>query len=384
MRAKAWWWVPVAMLVGGAAAALGCSSSNASSSGPDAGADAGGGDGGSNADGGGGMDGTTSQTDSSTPGMDSPSGTDSGQPGMDSGSGPQFTSSDQIIVEPSDNADMLLSAIQGAHTSIHMTMYLLDDSRFIDALTTAKGNGVDVKVILNQTFPMGQGSNQSAFDSLQSGGVSVVWAPAGFTLTHEKCVILDGTTAWIMTMNLEASSPSNREYLNIDTDSADVTEAETIFAADFANQSSAPTGKLLVAPGGRYLLIDLIQSAKTSIEVEGEELSDYGIVPALASAQMAGIHVKIVLSDANLSNANEATAIQTLKSAGVSLVSLSSPYVHAKAMVADGARAYVGSANFTAGSLDHNRELGVMTNNATAVQLVDSTILGDFGNGSAL
>src|SRR5947207_674774 len=72
---------------------------------------------------------------------------------------------------------------------------------------------------------------------------------SSFTYTHEKCVILDGTSVWIMTMNLTYSSPtSNREYLAIDTDTDDIAEAEQIFQADFAAASGSFTGKLLVAP----------------------------------------------------------------------------------------------------------------------------------------
>lgn len=42
------------------------------------------------------------------------------------------------------------------------------------------------------------------------------------------------------------------------------------------------------------------------------------------------------------------------------------PHVHAKLLVADGARAYVGSANFTRSGLDHGIEAGVLTEGETA------------------
>jgi cardiolipin synthase A/B len=40
---------------------------------------------------------------------------------------------------------------------------------------------------------------------------------------------------------------------------------------------------------------------------------------------------------------------------------LDKPYEHAKAAIADGTLVYVGSINYTAGSMDKNREVGVMT-----------------------
>jgi phosphatidylserine/phosphatidylglycerophosphate/cardiolipin synthase-like enzyme len=42
------------------------------------------------------------------------------------------------------------------------------------------------------------------------------------------------------------------------------------------------------------------------------------------------------------------------------------PYIHAKAIVVDGARAYVGSENLSTQSLDRNREVGILENGSIA------------------
>ena len=73
-----------------------------------------------------------------------------------------------------------------------------------------------------------------------------------------------------------------------------------------------------------------------------------------------------------------------MKGAGGKLVVLSTPYVHAKAMVTDKTTAYVGSENFSTGSLQYNRELGVVFSIASEVTKVESTIVADFGKGTAL
>jgi phosphatidylserine/phosphatidylglycerophosphate/cardiolipin synthase-like enzyme len=322
-------------------------------------------------------------------------GASSGNPGMTSGGNPAGDSGGppvvygpdtvSVIVEPTDKAQALLTAIQGAKKSVHVTMYLMDDPRFIDALIAQHKAGRDVKVILNHVFQGGAGSNSATFSQLQAGGVSVVWAPANFSLTHEKCVVVDGAQAWIMTMNLEVSSPTkNREFLAVDTQAADVAEAEGVFAADFANTAYAPSGNLLVAPvNAREGLLTLIQGAKTTVDLEGEELSDYKIVAALVAAKKAGVTVRVVLATGTPA-ASQATAIQQLKAANVQLVSVGAPYIHAKALVADGARAYVGSANFTTGSLEYNRELGLITTNAVSAAEVSKTIGQDFSAGSPL
>ena len=90
--------------------------------------------------------------------------------------------------------------------------------------------------------------------------------------------------------------------------------------------------------------------------------------------------------------AADTTSINRVKNAGGKVVltgptsgngTASNPYIHAKAMVIDGARAFVGSENFTGGSLGYNRELGVMFDTAAEVAKVKTTIDTDFGKGVA-
>ncbi|HEX4514311.1 MAG TPA: phospholipase D-like domain-containing protein [Polyangiaceae bacterium] len=293
------------------------------------------------------------------------------------------TSAVKIFVEPSDNAQALVTSLQNAQSSIHMTMYLLTNNTVISTLVAKKKAGLEVKVVLNQTFPAGSGSdNSSVFNQLQSGGVEVVWAPSVFTYTHEKAVVIDGTSAWIMTMNVTFSSPTaNREYLALDTDPDDIAETEQIFQADFANTGATFTGKLLVAPVNAHQgLLDLINDAQTKLDVEDEELSDAQIVTALVAAHDRGVAVRVVLSDDTPTTAMS-NAVTTLEADGIGVKKLSDPYVHAKAIVADDVLCYVGSENMTANSLDSNRELGLIISAVSEIAKVDATIVADFGAG---
>jgi phosphatidylserine/phosphatidylglycerophosphate/cardiolipin synthase-like enzyme len=304
--------------------------------------------------------------------------------GPDAASPSVYTAAVQIVVEPSDDAAALVAAIAGAKSSVHMTMYLFDNASAIRALEAQRSAGRDVKIVLNQSFGDDGGSNARVFDELELAGIDVAWAPSAFALTHEKCVILDGKEAWIMTMNLDESSAKlNREYLAIDTDPADILEAETIFEADFTHTPATVRGRLVVSPvNSRAKLLGLIGAAKHTIDIEGEELSDVGVVSALTKAAGEGVNVKVVLSDESPSAA-QTQAISLLRVARVPVVRVSHPYIHAKAIVVDGTAAYVGSENFSAASLDSNRELGLLFNDGTQVQKVDTTILADFALGTS-
>jgi cardiolipin synthase A/B len=342
--------------------------------------------------------------DGTPPGMDGSPGIDSPSGGKDGG-GPPPSSGITITVEPDGSGDAagLLSAIDSATTAVHVEMYLLSNSKYIDAFIALHKAGKDVKVLLNQTFPSGTSSsdtNASSYSQLMSAGVPVVWAPSAFTYTHEKAVIIDpagGTYSqvWVMTMNLDTDAPKyNREFLAQDANAADIAEAEAIFEADYANTSITPTGSLVVAPAPPNNcvteLVDLINSATTSIDMEAEEFDDSGksseelVFNALAAKAKAGVAVHLVLEDSDESS--QTSAVSALEAAGAKVVGYSCSGtgldIHAKALVADGARAYVGSENFSGGSLGYNRELGVYFTEASEVTKVYSTIQADFAAGS--
>ncbi len=369
------------------AVGAGCSSSSSSASFDD---DAGGGGGT-----GGGDDSGMTPDDGGVRGTD-------GDAGASSEAGTITPSSAvSIIVEPNGNhASELVAAVQAATKSVYVTMYMLDNKAFLGALEAKAKAGVDVKVVLdgssaNKTF------NTPAYDALNAiHAGSAVWSSSSFTYTHEKCVIIDGAQAWIMTMNLSQSSPDDdREYLAIDTQAADVTEATSVFQADFVHTSISPTGNLVVAnTNARAALVALIGTATKSLDLELEELSDMtknGVVDALTTAAKKGVKVRIVLAN-NTPPTDQPAAVAQLKAAGASIVQYggtsssstsSNPYVAAKTILVDCSTGtctsgYVGSENMTANSLSYNRELGVIFGLASELGKISTTVNTDFSKGT--
>ncbi len=350
--------------------------------------------------------------DSASPGDDGSTDDQSAPPGdggtFDGPAPPPASSGVTITVEPDGSGDAaaLLTAIEGAQTAVHVEMYLLTNAKYISALIALAKAGKDVKVVLNQTFPTGTSAsdtNASTYTQLQSGNVNVKWAPTntGFdSYTHEKAVIIDpaggsDSQVWIMTMNLDTDAPKyNREFLAQDTNAPDIVEAEAIFEADYADTNITPSGDLVVAPSPQNnavtSLVSLINSATTSINLEGEELDDSGanteelVFNALVAKAKAGVAVHVVLEDST--DSAQSSAVSTLQSAGAKVVGYAcnaSLDIHAKAIVVDGARAYVGSENFSGGSLGYNRELGVTFTEASEVTKVNSAIAGDYAGATA-
>lgn len=118
------------------------------------------------------------------------------------------------------------------------------------------------------------------------------------------------------------------------------------------------------APGNHQLqraLYRAVEGARHSISVENVYFTDGRLAYKLARARRRGVDVRVVLTvQCNSTPVNRATRVlaNRLLAAGVR-VYLYPGTTHVKAAVVDGCWAYVGTANFDALSLRHNRELGI-------------------------
>jgi phosphatidylserine/phosphatidylglycerophosphate/cardiolipin synthase-like enzyme len=150
----------------------------------------------------------------------------------------------------------------------------------------------------------------------------------------------------------------------VDADAGDVAEVKAIFSADWdrrpppADAYSQP--RLVVSPvNARATLAALIASARRSLQIEDEEMYDAASEDALLAAARRGVSVEVVLPPPSGSS-SYAPDVARLTAGGVHVRYLAAPYMHAKLVVADGALAFTGSENFSATSLDQNREVGLM------------------------
>ena len=77
------------------------------------------------------------------------------------------------------------------------------------------------------------------------------------------------------------------------------------------------------------------------------------------------------------------SAFKKLTSAGVHVRTYkqdASLYIHAKMILVDGHRVFLGSQNFSAGSLDDNRELGIILSTGAIIRSLEGTFGGDYAH----
>lgn len=294
------------------------------------------------------------------------------------------SSGTSLLVLPDDGSQVIPAALAGARQRAWVEMYLLTDGEAMDALVAAHRAGADVHVLL-EPAPYGGGDNQAAYLALQQAGVDVRWFSMPGGLVHIKLLVLDDT-AWVLTPNLTvAGLTQNREYAVIDRAPPDVGRVEDVFTADAAGRPLLDDRgtRVLVSPlDARPRLAAAIDAARTSLALEVEELSDPDLVARLTAAHDRGVAVLVLVPDSDRSAGTDA-AVTTLRSAGVPVRALRSPTLHAKAMVVDGATAYLGSVNFTRASLDDNREVGLLLADAPVVSRLAATLASDWSDGDA-
>ena len=299
----------------------------------------------------------------------------------------------RVFVEPDAGDSIITHAISGAQKSVWVEMYLLSDRNVLRALEEAAHNGIDVRVLL-EMHPYGGGSSpQKTLDQLIAAGAKAQPSDPDFALTHEKGMIIDGTTAYIMTSNFTRAAlggtsgskagTKNREYDIIDSNTQDVQAIIAIFNADW-NRTTAQFNdpNLVVSPvNSRNTFTSLIDSAHKTLLVEGEEMQDSGIEQALSNAARRGVQVKVILPLARSGTSDSnSQGINTIKQDGVQVKEDTRLYMHAKIIVVDGRKAFVGSENISMQSLDKNRELGILVADGGVLATLQQTFQLDWND----
>jgi cardiolipin synthase len=292
----------------------------------------------------------------------------------------------KVWTEPQSGYGFLQDVIKGAHRTIDISMYELSDKTTENDLIARARAGVIVRVLLNSAY-YGRTFNAPAAALLRAGAVHVAWAPSG-QIFHAKYVVVDNHALYLGTGNLVTSDySSTRDFWVEDTTARDVTAATATFNADFSHDKVAPqnAGGLVWSPGSTSALVSLINSSRSTLLVENEEMDNVSIEQALTAAARRGVSVKVVMTYSS----EWTSALAQLKDAGVKVSKLgaSQIHIHAKVICADCTPAsgtvFIGSENFSTSSLSYNRELGVLTTSSIAVRAVGHAVAADYAVGRA-
>jgi cardiolipin synthase len=109
-------------------------------------------------------------------------------------------------------------------------------------------------------------------------------------------------------------------------------------------------------------------------------MNDSAIEQALVNAAGRGVQIEIILpAPKGSASDSNSQGIIAIKQGSLTVREDPQLYIHAKIIVVDGVKAFVGSENISSQSLDQNRELGIIVSDSTVLSTLQTTFQKDWG-----
>lgn len=275
----------------------------------------------------------------------------------------------KLIVLPDDTAEAIIKPIREASQSIDIRMFLFTSRQLLDAVIAAQSRGVLVRVMLNPARRNGVCENEEARQALQAGGVQVRDSSPDFALTHQKSMVIDGEVGFVKSLNWEDRNlTETRDYVVSTKDRVELSEMAQCFDCDWAREPFEPaTNSTLVwcPNNGRARLAAFIDGAKHSLSIQNERYQDMVIIERIVRAVKRGVHVRVMTKSPHKLKPEQLIeavgGLRILQDVGAKVRQLRHLKLHGKVLVADDARAIIGSINLAPGSFDSRRELAIET-----------------------
>lgn len=314
------------------------------------------------------------------------------------------------FVEPEAGRAPLTNAFDQAKKSIDIYLFKFLDDGITASLTKAVARGVVVRAILepcsgDSTCPKPNKDGITGCTALLASGIQTKWANQAFPKTHAKMMVIDGSHTLVTTINIEPQSFSTRRDYGLATDDRPLlADFNRVFAQDWGSddpikscsqlpQDRRPDGTvqsyatLIVSPdNGREVILGLIASAKVSLKIQVEQVdpqASRGIVLAMVAAVKAGVRLQLLM-DSPVNQPNNQAVADAINAAGGDARFQTNYRTHAKMMLIDGQKVFLGSQNLTSTSLDQRRELGWTTIDLQTItcfqQVFDADWLGQDGH----
>jgi phosphatidylserine/phosphatidylglycerophosphate/cardiolipin synthase-like enzyme len=299
---------------------------------------------------------------------------------------------DRLIVLPDDTAKPLIDALAGAKASINIRMFLFTDPDMVAAVKAAQARGVKVRVMLNPQRRDGSAENEETRKALADSGVEVRDSSPAFALTHQKSMLIDGRTGYVESLNWETRDlTQTRDYAVLTTDALETSEMGRCFDADWGQVEFKPDPKsrLIWCPNnGRPRIARFIDSARHTLWLQNERYQDTLIIERLVRALARGVKVYILARPPH--NLKQEKLIEgvgglrIMRDVGAKVHRLKHLKLHGKMLIADEARAVIGSINLAPGSFDERRELAIETEEPEVIERLKQVNRRDWENSEAL
>lgn len=268
----------------------------------------------------------------------------------------------KLFISPTD-INFILQIFWGAKNILYLQTYEFTEKRIRALFKNLLEKNVNIKLIMEdkkyQQFKNTFKEIQNLFSWYTNFQIKSD-KQMKTTYVHAKFALIDSGFL-IQTANLTHSTfASNREYFFSSQHTGVYQSLATIFQKDWEGKPitfSDIHPNLLVCPiNCRAILEHLIESAKHSILIQNQYIEDPRLLELLGEKIKTlwtwNIHIQLPDTDKNKQHQQQwwTTIVQLIKK----------PYIHAKMMLIDNQILYLWSINFSANSMDNNREIWIL------------------------
>jgi phosphatidylserine/phosphatidylglycerophosphate/cardiolipin synthase-like enzyme len=274
-----------------------------------------------------------------------------------------------LIVQPADGLAPILKAIEGAKTSIDITIFRLDRPEMVKALAAAVARGVAVRALIAHTNSSGEKALRKLELKLLQGGVTVARTADDLPRYHGKLMTVDRDSLYLLGFNYTRDDiAKSRSFGLVVEDDGVVREAIRLFEADLLKQDYTPRHpSLVVSPeNARERLAAFVKGAKQQLLIYDGRLSDRAMQRLLLERVKAGVEVRVLgRCSKGMRDALRCAKLPRYK-------------LHIRAIVRDSEQAFVGSQSLRKAELDERREVGILISHRPTVRRIQQTFEEDW------
>ena len=271
-----------------------------------------------------------------------------------------------LIVQPEAGLAPVVRAIKRARRNVDIAIFRTDREEIEKALGAAVQRGVKVRVLVAHTNSGGENRLRKLEQRLLEAGATVTRTGDDFVRYHGKFMVADDTLHLFGFNFTKVDTIKSRSFGVSTRDKSAVREALALFDADCTRQPFVPKRThLVVSPeNSREALTAFIKGARRQLLIYDVNVQDRTLIKLLEQQASAGVDVRVIG--------------KCKGGKGISVRPLRSMRLHVRAMVRDGARAFVGSQSLRRLELDQRREVGVLINNGVVARQIRDTFEADW------
>ena len=265
----------------------------------------------------------------------------------------------ELIVQPQDGLKPILSAVEGAQSTLDIAIFRFDLRPLEKAIEAAVKRGVKVRALIAHTNRGGEKRLRDLELRMLQAGVTVTRTADDLARYHGKLLIVDREELHVYGFNFTGLDLKSRSLGIVARDRKIVQEAVRLFEADVLRQAFEPSGEnLVVSPeNAREQLATFLKRAKKSLAIWDPKVSDPGMIRILCQHAKAGVDVRVL-------------GKVTKRGSELHVQKMPSNRLHVRAIVRDGEEAFLGSQSLRALELDGRREVGLFCREAKVVKAI--------------